>query len=242
MPDLGAAISALALAAAAQGDLADPAAAPLTAFVAIDKDVRALWASDPCLAEMPSTQRLTCWSAAPERLAEKRARSQALVARLAAIQETYPSRSAVLRLRLNLLTRAALFCDERDFDSNERDLLATDSRMYKEWIGSLDMCARTTGDFAVYDMLRGSLSSRIARNGKSHRAELLRIWFESFVFQHNPKGDLALVAKALNAADVESWKTFTAALKRDVASWRRYPDASVSTAEVVAAKKAVYAL
>ena len=235
-------LAALLLMAATQAGAAplmSPPTSPQAEFEAINREIASLWASNPCFQYKAQTQIHACWSKSPDQ-ASTQDRSRALVARLAAIQDTYPARSVILKSRLNLLTKAGLFCDERDFIGSERELLAARSDPFLEWIGSLDMCARTTGDFSAYDEMRGALSSRLTRFDRQDRITLLKIWFNSFLFQYSVNGDLAKAAAALNDADVDGWKLFTTALKKDL-SWQRFPADSVSKAEMMAAKRALYA-
>lgn len=235
---------ASALFVAALATSADGVATPQAEFESISRDVRALWRSDACFGPPWSaaiSKMDACWAAQPERADVARAQTHALVARLDAVQDSYPARSVVLKTKLNLFTRSALFCEERDLAAGDRALIAAQADMFREWAGALDMCARTTEDAVTYDVLRGALASNVRRYSKADRIELLKIWFNSFLFQHSPNGDLTRAAAALNTDDLLAWKTFVAALRRDVGSWQRFPADSVSAGEMDAARTALYA-
>lgn len=212
---------------------------------AINKKIRALWASHACFQRPQSdTHDSTekCWAAAkPEAAAAAAAKTSDLIARLDALAEFDLSTFVIFKAKLNLMTRMAMFCEEGQIPSDQVDILATQANTFHEWTSSLYVCARQTKSADMHERLRGELAKNITPTfPKGTRLQLLRLWFDSLILQHSPNGDLAKVAKAMKN-DVDSWKTFVGFMVKDASSYKgdRNPF-SVSAEDLKKAKTALF--
>ena len=242
---LAAMVSSVPSAATAEVDNPPGAARSAAAeFDAINGDIRRLWTSHPCFRAPNSATHngiQKCWAADSAGASVAQASTHDLVDRLDAIRDTHPARTVILQTKLNLMTRAGLFCEEAALSSRDVDLLSTQATTFREWTSSLEVCAGQTADADVYDQLRGALTKNVSRFAKSDRVALLRVWFNSFLFQYASNGDLTKAASALNTEGVRPWKAFVVFLRRDVNSYPSFPPATVSAAELIAARSALNA-
>lgn len=217
-----------------------------TEFDFINRAISKLRASDACFRPPHSLSHdsiLKCWSRNTSSALAAQEETYRLIERLDAIADFYPAKGVILQTKLNLLTRAGLFCEEAHLPPDEIDILTTSSVNTYEWISSLAVCARETSNADVYEQLRGALSKRVGgtRYSKSVRVALLRVWFDSFINQNSPNGDLTKVTAALNAEGVTEWKTFLVFLRSNVTKFPSFPSSVISVEALKAVKFALSA-
>lgn len=244
---VGAICTAIALschgsALAQHAGAADPILTAVREFDAINSEIRVLWSGHRCF-RAPNSQThdsiRKCWARNPQDAVAAQDKTGDLVDRLDAIRDAHPSTIVILQTKLNLMTRAAMFCQETELPPGDVDILSTRSSAFREWASSLRMCATETADAQLYETLRGALEKNVGSFDHTTRIYLLRLWFNSFLFHYAANGDLAKVADAMNAEGVGPWKTFVVSLRNDVDSYSSYPESSVSVEELIAARRAL---
>jgi hypothetical protein len=211
-------------------------------FDAVNRSIRVLWSSHRCF-RTPNSQThdsiRRCWAKNPLDAVNAQDRTGELIDRLDAIRDAFPSTIVILQTKLNLMTRVAMFCEEAELPPEDVDILSTRSSAFREWASSLRMCATETADAKLYGRLRGALEKNLASYDHITRVYLLRLWFNSFLFQYAANGDLTKVADALNAEGVGPWKTFVVFLRKDASSFSSFPESSVSVEELDEARRAL---
>jgi hypothetical protein len=206
-------------------------------FSKINASVVRLWNSDPCFNRFTLDAIAGCWANKPDRHAVAREASLDLVARIDNILGRSGQYRAVFQTKLNVLTKAGLFCDQRQLDDTEKEFLANSPNLFEEYSSALFVCAKQTEDSEIYDELRGTIAKEITRYGHSAQVALLKVWFNSYLFQYDPKSDFSKVAPAINRNEEDTWKSFIVALRRVT----RYPQFSpiVSGDQLIAARRAL---
>ena len=219
---------------------ATPAAAadgPVT-FDAINRRVKALWASDACFAATTHAAIARCWGPEADRASRAQRVSQEIIADIDAILPSTSSYTAVLKTKLNLLTKSGKFCEVRNVDPVQRSHWAQDYSTLFEFANDLVICAADPPGGSVYDDLRGVVAQSFGRFGKRQQVELLKIWYDSYARQFSPKGEMSIVAAAINEQELDSWREFSKDLRHVAVRYGSFPS-TVSAAELLAAGKAL---
>jgi len=207
-------------------------------FDAINRRVKTLWASDPCFAATTHAAIATCWRSDTNRASRAQRVSQEIVAAIDAILPSTSSYTAVLKTKLNLMTKSGKFCEVRDVDPGQRSHWAQDYSTLFEFANDLMICAADAADGGVYGDLRGVVAQSFGRFGKRQQIELLKIWYDSYARQFSSKGDMSIIATAINEKERDSWREFSKNLRHVAVRYGSFPS-TVSAAELVAAGKAL---
>lgn len=208
-------------------------------FGDITTRVQLLWKSDPCFIPSAVESIDACWKQSAGREQAAQSESLLLVAEFDSILATTPNYSASLQTKLNLLTKAGLFCNVPLAEPQQRAFWAKTYTSFYEYSNDLLICAKSQSDEAIYDQLRGAINNYIGRYSKVFQREFLKLWFDSYIRQFNKNGDLFIIAAGINDSQLDSWKFFVGHIRYIAVKYGRYPP-RVSVEELRAARRILY--